>query len=866
MQRDMRVERFPNYHKFQLQAEESSESFGTPDLSAAGAGIEVEQTVSFVDNEGGVIVQDLSSQNPVALVDGTEDLSLGQFLGRPTLIDTTNWVAADIVGVKTTILPWQLFLNNTLIKKKIDNYAFLRAKLHIKVVLNGTPFQYGQMRVHYSPLEATVSAKVRSNTVSPVPLLVSWSQQPGFYIYPQANSGGEMVLPFLYHRNWLDITTSNTVGNFGTLRYTIFSPLKSAVTGGSTNVTVRTYAWMSDVHLMGSTTKLALQSDEYGVGPVSRPASALARMASNLSHVPIIGRFATATEIGASAVSQVASLFGFTNVPVIEDVCPYQPMNAPMLATSQIGTPVQKLTLDPKQELSIDPSPHGIGSVDELAIANLKVRESYFGTTSWSTTDTEGTLLFNNRVTPVLMTQTDLVNSLDVVVGQRAYHTPLSWLSTMFNNWRGDIIIRMKVVCTKFHKGRLKISYDPINDIATTDPPENAVYTQIIDIGEGDDIEIRIPYHQALGWLKMRALNPDNWAPGLPAMAPTQGLDNGMLGVRVLTALTAPVSGSINLLFYVRAADNFEFANPVEQIKGLQATNYPVPSFFALQAEDKVDVVTKTIVLGPPATVFPERYGLNFGECVSSLRTLLHRAVVTDVIPNITVATGLSQQWYKNYNRMPYTPGYDNNFTATSANKIIAAAGTAQYAWNDMHHIPYIASPFIGYRGGVNYYVTPSSDGYGFIDDIRVARITSNSGYSTSTTFGSIGTALPYAATISAAARFHGAASAIAPGISGMATTSNRTNASVTFNIPDANEFNFSLVNPDQYVGGSGVDGTVSQGARVCITLKNKTTGIDNGQQSLTVVSEASAGPDFTCLFFLCIPTMDYALATPTVT
>jgi hypothetical protein len=861
MQRDMRVEQFPNYHNFQLQAEETDSN--VPDLSAGGAGLEVEQTVTFVDNEVGVVVQDLSTQNNVALVDGTEDLSLGQFMGRPTLIDTTTWLAADVVGVKTTITPWLAFLNDTLIKKKLDNYCFLRANLHIKVVLNGTPFQYGQIRVHYSPLEGVISNKVRTTT-TPVPTLVPYSQQPGFYIYPQANSGGEMVLPFFFHKNWLDITNATAVQQFGTLRYTIFAPLGTAVTGGSTSVTIRTYAWMSDVHLMGSTTKLSLQADEYGVGAISRPASALASMAGTLSKVPIIGRFARATEIGASAVSQMASLFGFTNVPAIGDVCGFQPMNAPMLASAQVGSQVQKLTLDPKQELSIDPSPHGIGNMDELALAHLKVRESYFGATSWSTSDTGGTLLFNTRVTPVLCTSNDVLNSLSVSVGQRTYHTPLSWLSTMFNNWRGDIIIRMKVVCTKFHKGRLKISYDPINDIATNDPPENAVYTQIVDIGEGDDIEIRVPYHQALGWLKMRSLYPDNWAPGLPAMAPTQGLDNGMISVRVLTALTAPASGSINLLFYVRAADNFEFANPVDRIKGLQSVNYPTPSFFTLQADDKVDVVTKTITLGPPAVSYPERYGLNFGENIASLRTLLHRAVVSDVVPNITSATGLAQFWYKNYLRMPYTPGFQTSFSSTSANRIVAAAGTLGYAFNDMNHIPYIASPFIGYRGGVNYYVTPSTDSYGHVDDIRVARITNSTQQSAAAIFGAIGTALPYATTLSNAASFFGVKSLVPPGVSGMATTSNRTNASLTFNIPDLNEFNFSLVDPRFYLSGSTLDGTDAQGARFAITLKDKTAGVDNGQQAITIVSEASAGPDFTCLFFLCVPTMDYALVTPT--
>jgi len=187
---------------------------------------------------------------------------------------------------------------------------------------------------------------------------------------------------------------------------------------------------MTDVHLMGSTTSLSLQAgvrknDEYGKGPVSAPASALASVASMLTKVPVIGKFARATEIGASAVSSVATLFGFTNVPVIENVMPYQPMNGPMLASAHIGTPVQKLALDPKQELSIDPSPHGIGSVDELSMSYLKTKESYFAVTSWSTTDPVGSQLFNFRVNPYQTTALDVTNASAAVVGKVVQHIPL---------------------------------------------------------------------------------------------------------------------------------------------------------------------------------------------------------------------------------------------------------------------------------------------------------------------------------------------------------------------------------------------------------------------------------------------------------
>ncbi|QKQ15142.1 hypothetical protein 2 [Lactuca sativa marnavirus] len=846
---------------FVLQSETMAEPEAVTLDTAVGANEETSETVTFLDNAGGVYVNLPNTANTVAKVDSTDDLGLGSFLSRPTLIDTFSWTTADIVGVEKQIKPWTLFLNAAPIKKKVDNFAFLRGNLHIKVLINGTPFQYGAMRICYSPLLGWVSDKIRTNPTSDLPLRVPYSQQPGFFIYPQANSGGEMPLRFFLHKNWLDLTDLSEVDNMGTLTYFIYSPLSVAVTGGSTSVTVRTYAWMTDVELMGATSRLALQGDEYGVGPVSAPASAISAIAARLSTIPIIGRFARATEIGASAVSSIATLFGYTNVPVISNVNALHPMNAPMLASAHIGIPVQKLTLDPKQELSIDPSPHGIGSADELSLAYLLSKESFFGSTSWSTSDIAGAQIFNARISPSLCGQTNINNSASAPVGKRVYHTPLSYVGAMFRHWRGDIIIRVKVVCTKFHKGRLKISYDPVGDISTTNPDENTVYTQIVDIGEQDDIEFVIPYHQDVGWLRHDQTIQDNWTPG-NANAPRKGVDNGLLSVRILNTLTAPASGSIFLLFFVRGGENFEFANPTGHI-GPSNSNI-VPSFFALQSEDTTNILPTRMYMGVQSQATPERYALNFGECVGSLRNILHRSVVFETTPMPSLASGLFTIIRKVYKRMPYTPGFDPNFGGTSAVRVVAASGTANYCFNTMPHIAYIAGMFLGYRGSVNYTVTPSADLYGAIDDVRVVRATDDQVDNNDGRFIRAVANSGFTPSVSAKASFLNRRWGFRDGLGGMAITSSRTNASLIFNIPDYNNYNFSLVDPSFYYDGSITDGTHIQSASLQIVLnKEASGGVDPGN-AMSIQSEVAAGPDFTCLHFLCCPTLDYITGEPT--
>ena len=142
-------------------------------------------------------------------------------------------------------------------------------------------------------------------------------------------------------------------------------------------------------------------------------------------------------------------------------------------------------------------------------------------------------------------------------------------------------------MCTKFHKGRLIIQYDPRNDISTSQPAENTVYTHILDVGETDNLEIEIPYHQDVGWLMTDQSITSGWSPS-GSLAPVPNVDNGLLTVRVLTALTAPSSGSIAIQGFVRGADDFEYANPVDRIVARPGSVDTDPSFFDVQGADKV--------------------------------------------------------------------------------------------------------------------------------------------------------------------------------------------------------------------------------------------------------------------------------------
>lgn len=837
-------------NKFSLQSEEVTQG------SIVATGTEVEaaviesETVRFIDNAAGDTLVLPTTDNPVARVDDTDDLTLGRFFARPTLIHTASWSTADVTGnLGSSFDPWTLFLSSAAIRKKLDNFAYLRGNLHVKILVNGTPFQYGAVRYCYFPYAS--SGKIRTNSVSALPLLIPYSQVPGVFLHPQANAGGQMTLPFFYLKNWLDITTASEVATMGSIQPVVYAPLRLAVSGGSTAVTLRTYAWMTDVQLMGSTLKLSLQGDEYGDGPISLPASAIAAAAGALTKIPVIGRFARATEIGAGAISKMASLFGYTNVPVIADVHALVPNVAPHLASTQIGQPIQKLTVDPKQELSIDSSFHSLGSEDELAISYLKKKESYFGATSWSTTDAAGTQIFNMRINPNLDSNIPITNSLSATVGHRSYQVPLSYFGRLFNYWRGDIRVRVKVVCTKFHKGRLKISYDPIADISASDPPENVVYTQILDIGEHDDVIFTIPYHQPEGWKsidKNDVGTSDNWTPG-GALAPRAEFDNGTLTIRVLNTLTAPAASTVNLLFFVSGGDNFEYAAPATT---LQANSSPsFPTFFNLQGEDTTDIVATEMVVGTRAAILPERYAVNMGECVSSLRSLLHRHTLYQTRNvNDTAITG-NREMYTVFRRFPAVPGY-NAASSVSASRVVAASGTSPFVFARMTPLAWVTYAYCGFRGSFNWTLTFNSSASVGVDDISVMR----AGLTTNTS--TLLTAAYPAGTASAKiASYNGynppSLLKDAGLMGGGAITANRVNNSIMVNVPNYNKNNFARAVPSESLTGSTVDDTDKDVVLYKVVFNNAPTTND-----VSLNMYVGAGPDYNPIFFLCCPTVDY--------
>lgn len=230
--------------------------------------------------------------------------------------------------------------------------------------------------------------------------------------------------------------------NMGRLELTELVPLRMANAAGATTVEYSLFLWMTEVELQLPTPyPVIAQSDEYsGEGVISKPASVLAGWASWFKDVPVIGKFARATEIGANAVSGIASIFGFSRPLQLADVHHFRPRYfGPMANTSGKDLSL-KLTQDPKNEVTIDPTVLGLPPVDSMAFANIISREGVIAFFDWNGNQASGTTLARIPVSPAVI---DIEQSGVTAGAFRFRYTPVAFVSQAFTQWTGSLKYRI---------------------------------------------------------------------------------------------------------------------------------------------------------------------------------------------------------------------------------------------------------------------------------------------------------------------------------------------------------------------------------------------------------------------------------------
>lgn len=804
------------------------------------------ETTTFHDETAGAKLEYKSSSVPDTQT-SNKNVDLDKYLKRPVAIQSYTINQGTLFD--QTFNPWFLYMNHPSIKKKIDNYYLFRGKLKLKFVINAAPFYYGLYLVSYCPMRGAYD---------PCPIgiggreLISRSQRPHIYLYPQNNQGGEMVLPFLWPEDYLDLSTATAVQNMGTIKIQNVVSLANAngVLGGACNLTV--YAMLDDYELSGPTCGLVLQSgkDEYNEGIISKPASAIARAAGHFENIPVIGKFATATKIGANAVSGIASLFGFTNVPDIDTVSSFTPAPFPRQATTDIATGIEKLTVDSKNELSVSSDVSGCDLGDELLISNIATKESYLTQFIWTASAAPGDLLFNMGVSPNLVGIT--TNAQERVISG----TPLWMLSRMFNYWRGDINIRLRFICSQYHRGRVRINWDPDGPISSTSDATTETFTKIIDIADVNDVTIRIPYMQEVAYSQC-SLNTDERY-GTSPISYIPRFENGVLTVRVLNEQTSPVlSSDIFVVVSVFGSPDMEFANPREVDPDFRISPYQVQSE-KINYENSDENETNIALVN--SSVSPSINLIYQGEHIVSLRQLLRRFQFSRsfIFSSPVVNTDVWANVRSTMSRRPLYYGYSNN-GINRADKLVGPINAVNFNWCRYTYLNWISQCFVGERGSIN--LRANYIGQDIASSLRIYRAQqwtavplSRSGY---LTYAGSSLGVNNLARNTCAVTLNDAG--------GVSMTNTRTNTGLSVSLPFYSIFKFISTSPTTRTLGSDTDLTSVDAITLDtqITPRLSNTVNVNYKDGYKIDLYYAAGTDYSLLFFLNVPTLYRYLSTP---
>lgn len=734
------------------------------------------QNVSFSDAVSSNVANWSSVSDPTFDVASSDSIPLGDWFSRPIQIGFYNWSST---GFNTTVFnPWVDYITNESVNRKLRNWAFLRGNLHLKFVINGSPFYYGRMITAYAPYspynESLASLTVNNvGTGSTVPngtnpTINFLSQLQCEYLDPSTSHSVEMSLPFISPKNWCrlyregtgDVNAYSQLADFqamGTVTMMLINELRQGNTPEPTanlSVDITVFAWMDDVKLavptntaltteppvfkaegkitktkgksvsMGTGNKKELKEATEGKTTISGVASAFASSFSALSQVPVIGPFATAGSVAASSISSIAKIFGFSKPMQTADTMRYFPEPMHNTASTVGAFTGYKLAVDPMNEVTLDPRVGNLPPEDEMTIQSIARREAFLTSVVWTEQNrpiTGEATLFRCAVAPWLHSVAQNTTTDEIIYQP----TPMAFACTPFQAWRGTLKVRMQLVASQYHRGRIAIFYEP--NIRTqelfTSPGEleySTRFVEIFDLEEIDGACVEFPWASPRPFCTLNDIEnqfSDNTVPyspsglGLTATTIMLGLDantcNGYFEIRVVNELASAVPDAppIEINLFVSMED-LEVAYPrninnsvLARTPGISPTR--AAPVFKAEGDAKV---TEGFTQEDPSTDChylmdqsndSDLFKVFFGENVRSFRTLLKRPQAI-LYPNDTPVTGNSVAVL---NSALYPRG--GIFSRSPITGVLEP--------NEVVLFDYLRYAYIGMRGSMRYYLSPVS-------------------------------------------------------------------------------------------------------------------------------------------------------------
>lgn len=487
--------------------------------------------------------------------------SLDYLIGRPFLYETYQWNTNMPVGTSLTNGAGLRFPDSVTFIEEIQEllkfHNYFRPQCRILIKVNGTPMHYGKLTAYYGWPDPIYSSSVPRN-LSPEAYLKSSYNYDWTQISANSTQITTMHAPYLgpfdlvpakltelkdlpwilrnaYGSGYFDIRVAvplAVVSNASTtLDVSVFlivddlgragiAPGMAKATGPSsatsnTNIKRRLVAQIFDQYIEdtaspeGAFTTNAnenetVQASQRKVLP-SKIARDLGRWFGSFSTIPFIGTFADIGKESSFLTSTILRALGFsvpTNV-----VTPQQ-------AIISQDRMIQYDTVSNSIAMAPEPAPFVSKDISVLGskfcdyditsyCSHMMLLESF----KISGDQTSGEVLFALPVRPSSMcTYEELGTGTETV--KAMIPTRLAYIQRLFDFWRGSMRFHLSIAASRFHSGRIRITWVPTYDENFSPGSESysdnylSAYPSIIlDIAGDTDVSFSVPYFQPQNWL-----------------------------------------------------------------------------------------------------------------------------------------------------------------------------------------------------------------------------------------------------------------------------------------------------------------------------------------------------------------------------
>lgn len=638
-----------------LMSQSESSSVDTPNtipesiLSSQPQSSTFEAVTEFIDDVTPVISN--LSNTTITLPAVTQDekfSSIYAFLRYPVVIEKGTWSSTtpaltpnsiDLSGSSRLFrkdFPQDYISGKPGILSKIENYAFIRADVVVRLQINAQPFQCGKVYMCFSPFQ---------NVIDQGPL-----QRKNYLAGRTGFAGVEMNIPdensvvlripfCSYNEAFNLITGEGTFGSFSTwvtiplssgdVSYTVYAHLENVHLSVPAPVTLSLLDeqnYIKTLDILRERNKKYAQVRQYVNGRrvemqgilenLPKPSAIFngaAAVSNALSNVPVIGSAAKVGAVVATGASKIADAFGFTRTPISESSKPMaiKPMADLGFVAGNDNSTV--LACYPDTQLS-PPNTLFATEDDEMSFPYIKKRPTVLDTFNWSVDNAEGDVLFKTVVAPIRIH----------VASSTRYETMLSYLSNPFCLWRGSIHYRLSFAKTKFNSGRIRIAFIPGMTTAVTYEESEVSYSKVLDLSSSSTIDFEVPFVSSTPWKEIHNFDSDFV---------------GTIAVYVVNKLKSVTNApsTITALVWVRGGDDFEL--------GLPGTNsmtsgINVPFGFARGVEmqgDESTLETNREHLDTPMLDTGETEGYSramcTGEFLNSVKAYINRYTLVGTVP-----------------------------------------------------------------------------------------------------------------------------------------------------------------------------------------------------------------------------------------